>query len=90
MLVCILDADKETACAQERSLIQTIGRAARNVNGKAILSADRITSSMAKAIGETDRRRERQRARTTKARHNTWGVVKRITDVMDVDDGRDE
>lgn len=59
-LVAILDADKEGFLRSERSLIQTIGRAARNVNGKAILYGDKITPSMAKAIGETERRREKQ------------------------------
>lgn len=88
-LVCILDADKEGFLRSERSLIQTIGRAARNVNGKVILYADRITNSMAKAIGETDRRREKQRAHNLKNGIVPKGVVKRITDVMDVDDGRD-
>lgn len=88
-LVCILDADKEGFLRSERSLIQTIGRAARNVNGKVILYADRITNSMAKAIGETERRRERQRAHNLKHGIVPKGVVKRITDVMDVDDGRD-
>ncbi len=58
-LVAILDADKEGFLRSERSLIQTIGRAARNVNGKAILYGDKITPSMAKAIGETERRREK-------------------------------
>ncbi|MCF9045386.1 excinuclease ABC subunit UvrB [Acinetobacter nectaris] len=61
-LVAILDADKEGFLRSERSLIQTIGRAARNVKGKAILYADRITDSMRKAIDETDRRREKQLA----------------------------
>ncbi|PIW60597.1 excinuclease ABC subunit UvrB [Shewanella sp. CG12_big_fil_rev_8_21_14_0_65_47_15] len=88
-LVCILDADKEGFLRSERSLIQTIGRAARNVNGKVILYADRITNSMAKAMGETERRRERQRAHNLKHGIVPKGVVKRITDVMDVDDGRD-
>ncbi len=59
-LVAILDADKEGFLRSEMSLIQTIGRAARNVNGKAILYADRMTDSMRRAIGETQRRRERQ------------------------------
>lgn len=58
--VAILDADKEGFLRSERSLIQTIGRAARNINGKAILYGDKITASMAKAIGETERRREKQ------------------------------
>ncbi|MBU3847511.1 MAG: UvrB/UvrC motif-containing protein, partial [Candidatus Acinetobacter avistercoris] len=59
-LVAILDADKEGFLRSERSLIQTIGRAARNINGKAILYADRITDSMQRAISETDRRRTKQ------------------------------
>jgi len=59
-LVAILDADKEGFLRSERSLIQTIGRAARNVNGKAILYADRVTGSMERAIGETERRRAKQ------------------------------
>src|SRR5690606_12177509 len=59
-LVAILDADKEGFLRSERSLIQTIGRAARNLNGKAILYADRITDSMRRAIDETERRRARQ------------------------------
>ena len=61
-LVCILDADKEGFLRSETSLIQTIGRAARNVDGRVILYADRITGSMARAIAETDRRRTRQHA----------------------------
>ena len=59
-LVAILDADKEGFLRSERSLIQTIGRAARNLNGKAILYADRMTDSMQRAIGETERRRAKQ------------------------------
>jgi excinuclease ABC subunit B len=59
-LVAILDADKEGFLRSERSLIQTIGRAARNLNGRAILYADKITDSMRKAIGETERRRTKQ------------------------------
>ena len=59
-LVAILDADKEGFLRSERSLIQTIGRAARNLNGKAILYADQVTDSMKLAIGETERRRARQ------------------------------
>jgi excinuclease ABC subunit B len=61
-LVAILDADKEGFLRSEQSLIQTIGRAARNVNGKAVLYADRITESMRRALGETQRRREKQAA----------------------------
>src|SRR5690606_27505365 len=59
-LVAVLDADKEGFLRSERSLIQTAGRAARNLNGKVILYADRITGSMERAIGETERRRARQ------------------------------
>jgi excinuclease ABC subunit B len=61
-LVCILDADKEGFLRSETSLIQTIGRAARNIDGRVILYADRITGSMERAIAETDRRREKQHA----------------------------
>jgi excinuclease ABC subunit B len=85
-LVCILDADKEGFLRSERSLIQTIGRAARNVNGKVILYADRITNSMAKAMGETERRREKQHQHNLKLGIVPRGVVKSITDVMDVGD----
>jgi excinuclease ABC subunit B len=59
-LVAILDADKEGFLRSEQALIQTIGRAARNLSGKAILYADRVTDSMRRALGETQRRRERQ------------------------------
>ena len=85
-LVCILDADKEGFLRSERSLIQTIGRVARNVNGKVILYADRITNSMAKAMGETERRREKQHQHNIKNAIVPRGVVKSITDVMDVGD----
>ncbi len=61
-LVCILDADKEGFLRSETSLVQTIGRAARNIDGRVILYADRITGSMERAMAETDRRREKQRA----------------------------
>ncbi|WP_310734210.1 excinuclease ABC subunit UvrB [Shewanella sp. SR44-3] len=85
-LVCILDADKEGFLRSERSLIQTIGRAARNINGKVILYADRITKSMAKAMEETDRRREKQHQHNLAHGITPKGVVKSITDVMDVGD----
>lgn len=83
-LVAILDADKEGFLRSERSLIQTIGRAARNVNGKAILYADRVTKSMRKAIDETERRRAKQHAHNVKHGIVPQGVSKKITDIMDV------
>ncbi|MDW3303082.1 excinuclease ABC subunit B, partial [Escherichia coli] len=67
----------------ERSLIQTIGRAARNVNGKAILYADNMTESMKRAIGETERRRAKQIAHNEKMGITPRGVVKRIKDIID-------
>ncbi len=82
-LVAILDADKEGFLRAERSLIQTIGRAARNVNGTAILYADRITDSMRKAIDETERRRNKQIAFNTANGITPRGVVKRIKDIID-------
>ncbi len=85
-LVAILDADKEGFLRSERSLIQTIGRAARNVNGKAILYADKVTKSMKKAIDETDRRRAKQQAHNEKHGIVPTGLNKKITDIMDVGD----
>lgn len=82
-LVAILDADKEGFLRSERSLIQTIGRAARNLSGKAILYADRITGSMERAIGETNRRRTIQQEYNEKHGITPIGVSKKITDVMD-------
>ncbi len=82
-LVAILDADKEGFLRAERSLIQTIGRAARHINGMAILYADRITDSMKKAIGETDRRRNRQLAWNEKMGITPVGVQKRIKDIIE-------
>jgi excinuclease ABC subunit B len=82
-LVAILDADKEGFLRSERSLIQTIGRAARNLNGKAILYADQLTDSMKQAIGETDRRRARQVAHNLAEGITPVSVVKRIKDMID-------
>ncbi|RFP77206.1 excinuclease ABC subunit UvrB [Hydrogenophaga borbori] len=82
-LVAILDADKEGFLRSERSLIQTIGRAARNLNGKAILYADRITDSMKAAIGETERRRAKQIAHNAAHGIEPRSVNKRIKDLID-------
>jgi len=83
-LVAILDADKEGFLRSERSLIQTIGRAARNINGKAILYADRVTGSMQRAIDETDRRRNRQVEYNKQHNITPRGIIKTVTDVMDI------
>jgi excinuclease ABC subunit B len=82
-LVAILDADKEGFLRAERSLIQTIGRAARNLNGKAILYADRMTDSMKKAISETERRRERQIAHNEANGITPRSIVKQVRDLID-------
>jgi excinuclease ABC subunit B len=82
-LVAILDADKEGFLRAERSLIQTIGRAARNVNGRAILYADTMTGSMERAIGETSRRREKQVAFNEAHGITPKTVQKRVADVME-------
>ena len=82
-LVAILDADKEGFLRAERSLIQTIGRAARNVNGRAILYADRITDSMKKAMDETERRRNKQITFNIENNITPRSVVKRIKDLID-------
>jgi excinuclease ABC subunit B len=82
-LVAILDADKEGFLRSERSLIQTIGRAARNERGKAILYADRITDSMGRAMGETQRRRERQIAFNALHGITPRSVVKQVKDLID-------
>ncbi len=81
-LVAILDADKEGFLRSDRSLIQTIGRAARNLSGKAILYADHTTGSMRRALDETDRRREKQVIYNTKHGITPKGVQKRVADVM--------
>ncbi len=93
-LVAILDSDKEGFLRSERSLIQTIGRAARNVNGTAILYADKMTESMKRAIGETERRRTKQTEFNKLHGIEPKGVVKRIKDIIDgvydVDEKRSE
>ena len=85
-LVAILDADKEGFLRSERSLIQTIGRAARNINGKVILYADRITNSISKAISETNRRREKQIKHNKENNITPKSIVKKISDAIKVED----
>ncbi|MBO3705043.1 MAG: excinuclease ABC subunit UvrB [Candidatus Accumulibacter sp.] len=82
-LVAILDADKEGFLRSERSLIQTIGRAARHLHGTAILYADRVTGSMQRAIAETERRRQRQLAFNDSHGIVPIGISKRIIDIID-------
>ncbi len=82
-LVAILDADKEGFLRSERSLIQTIGRAARHLNGTAIMYADKVTDSMRRAIGETERRRMKQVAHNEAHGITPTGVQKRIKDIID-------
>jgi excinuclease ABC subunit B len=82
-LVAILDADKEGFLRSERSLIQTIGRAARNLNGRAILYADRITDSMQRALDETGRRRTRQIAHNLAAGITPRSIMKKVRDLID-------
>ena len=82
-LVAILDADKEGFLRSERSLIQTIGRAARNLSGRAILYADRVTDSMERAIGETNRRRARQVSYNELHGITPRSIVKKVRDLID-------
>ncbi len=93
-LVAILDADKEGFLRSEGSLIQTIGRAARNLNGTAILYADRVTDSMRRAMGETERRRTKQMAFNLANNITPVGVKKQIREMIDgvykIDDARQE
>jgi len=82
-LVAILDADKEGFLRSDRSLIQSIGRAARNINGRAILYADKITGSMQRAMDETERRRDKQKEHNKLNGITPQGIVKRVADVLE-------
>jgi excinuclease ABC subunit B len=82
-LVAILDADKEGFLRSERSLIQTIGRAARHINGTAILYADQVTDSIKRALAETERRRRKQALYNEQHKITPKGVMKRIKDLID-------
>ena len=82
-LVAVLDADKEGFLRSERSLIQTVGRAARNINGTAIFYADKVTGSMARALAETERRRQKQAEFNSEHGITPEGVRKQIVDVME-------
>jgi excinuclease ABC subunit B len=83
-LVAIMDADKEGFLRSETSLIQTIGRAARNKDGYVIMYADKITDSITKAVGETNRRREIQDKHNKKYKINPETVKKEITDILEI------
>jgi excinuclease ABC subunit B len=85
-LVAILDADKEGFLRSERSLIQTIGRAARNIEGRAILYADRITNSMQRAMDETNRRREKQQQYNEQHGAVPTALRRDVKDIMELGD----
>ena len=88
-LVAILDADKEGFLRSERSLIQTIGRAARHLHGRTLLYADEVTDSMRRAIDETERRRARQREFNRRRGITPQGIRKRVADIMEGAPGRE-
>jgi excinuclease ABC subunit B len=81
-LVAILDADKEGFLRSERSLIQTIGRAARHINGQVLMYADVMTGSLQRAIGETDRRRDMQRQYNEAHNITPTGIIKAVSDAL--------
>ena len=82
-LVAILDADKEGFLRSDRSLIQTMGRAARNINGKVIMYADKVTGSMERALAETERRRKKQEAYNKEHNIEPQGIKKAVQDIME-------